>query len=234
MIATRSLRGWVPGVEQFRAYQRGWLRGDVIAGFTVTAYLVPQVMAYSTLAGLPAVTGLWAAIVASDRVCPVRLLATAVGGAGIDDRVDDGCRARAPSASATGALRHALAATLAVLVGAVCFVGALVAVGVPGQHAVRPVLVGYMTGVAILMIASQLGKITGVTGIGRRVRRLLMRSFARGYRPMQWPTMVLSASVLLLLLGLGRACRECRGPLIAVLAATAVVVVVLSLRRTGH
>ncbi|MDT5099310.1 MAG: hypothetical protein QOC76_3047, partial [Mycobacterium sp.] len=36
MIATRSLRDWVPGVEQFRGYERGWLRGDVIAGLTVT------------------------------------------------------------------------------------------------------------------------------------------------------------------------------------------------------
>src|SRR3954467_3161316 len=64
MIATRRLSGWMPAVRQFRRYQPRGLRGDVVAGLTVTAYLVPQVMAYSTLAGLPAVTGLWAAVVA--------------------------------------------------------------------------------------------------------------------------------------------------------------------------
>lgn len=44
-------------------YQREWLRGDVLAGVTVAAYLVPQVMAYATIAGLPPVAGLWASLV---------------------------------------------------------------------------------------------------------------------------------------------------------------------------
>ena len=43
-------------------YQRGWLRGDLLAGVTITAYLVPQVMAYAEVAGLPAVVGLWASV----------------------------------------------------------------------------------------------------------------------------------------------------------------------------
>ena len=53
---------FAPGVGQLLHYQRGWLRGDLMAGVTVAAYLVPQVMAYAELAGLPAVTGLWAVI----------------------------------------------------------------------------------------------------------------------------------------------------------------------------
>src|SRR6478735_3954826 len=53
----------LPGLAQFRGYQRDWLRGDVVAGLTVAAYLVPQVMAYATVAGLPPVVGLWAALV---------------------------------------------------------------------------------------------------------------------------------------------------------------------------
>src|SRR6476659_9074212 len=51
----------LPGVAAMRGYRRTWLRGDVLAGLTVAAYLVPQVMAYASLAGLPPVTGLWAA-----------------------------------------------------------------------------------------------------------------------------------------------------------------------------
>lgn len=45
-----------------RGYQRSWLRGDLVGGVTVAAYLVPQVMAYAAVAGLPPVAGLWAAL----------------------------------------------------------------------------------------------------------------------------------------------------------------------------
>ena len=50
----------LPGFAQLRGYRRSWLRGDLVAGLTVAAYLVPQVMAYGTLAVLPPVAGLWA------------------------------------------------------------------------------------------------------------------------------------------------------------------------------
>ena len=50
------------GRWQIRHYDRPWLRGDLIAGLAVAAYLVPQVMAYAELAGLSAVQGLWAAV----------------------------------------------------------------------------------------------------------------------------------------------------------------------------
>jgi MFS superfamily sulfate permease-like transporter len=51
-----------PGLAVLCGYRRSWLRGDLIAGVTVAAYLVPQVMAYAGVAGLPPVTGLWAAL----------------------------------------------------------------------------------------------------------------------------------------------------------------------------
>ena len=52
----------VPGVAWVRGYRRSWLRHDLIAGVTVAAYLIPQVMAYATVAGVPPVAGLWAAL----------------------------------------------------------------------------------------------------------------------------------------------------------------------------
>jgi SulP family sulfate permease len=230
VIARGRSSDWVPGVEQFRRYQPGWLRGDVVAGLTVTAYLVPQVMAYSTLAGLPAVTGLWAAIVAltvyvlfgSSRQLSVgpesttALMTAAV---------------LAPMAAGDSVRYGILAATLAVLVGAVCLVGALARLGFLANMLSRPVLVGYMTGIAILMIASQLGKITGAPVSGDEFIGL-MRSFAHGIGQYHWPTMALAASVLVVLLGFGRWVPGVPGPLIAVLAAT-VGVVVLSLQARG-
>ena len=54
----------IGGLAVLRAYQPAWLRADVLAGITVTAYLVPQCLAYADLAGASPVTGLWAAVVA--------------------------------------------------------------------------------------------------------------------------------------------------------------------------
>ena len=51
MVPRPPLPAWVHG------YERRWLRGDVLAGVTITAYLIPQVMAYADVAGLPAVAG---------------------------------------------------------------------------------------------------------------------------------------------------------------------------------
>jgi SulP family sulfate permease len=88
MIFTRRWSDYAPGVGQFRGYRLGWLRGDVAAGLTVAAYLVPQVMAYSTLARLPPITGLWAAIVCTGRLSDIRLVPAPIGRAGIDYRID--------------------------------------------------------------------------------------------------------------------------------------------------
>ncbi|MGX9789400.1 SulP family inorganic anion transporter [Mycobacterium sp. MMS18-G62] len=213
----------LPGLAQFRGYQRDWLRGDMVAGVTVAAYLVPQVMAYATLAGLPPVTGLWAAlaplavyaVLGSSRQLSVGpesttalMTATALG----------------PLAAGDPARYAALAAMLALLVGAMCFVGGLIRLGVLADLLSRPVLVGYMTGVAVIMIGSQLGKITGVSVEGDEFIDQI-RSFASGVDALHWPTIVLAAAVLALLLVLGWAVPRMPGPLIAVLIATAAVAV---------
>ena len=121
---------------------------------------------------------------------------------------------------------------MALLVGAICFVAGLVRIGFLADLLSRPVLVGYMTGVAVIMIGSQLGKITGVSVRGRRIRRpdSVVRQRARrraladgrAWRP----------AVLGVLLALARLAPRCPGPLIAMLLATAVVAM-FSLDRNG-
>jgi hypothetical protein len=61
------IQRYLPGAAVLRGYSRSWLRGDLLAGVTVAAYLVPQVMAYAEVAGLPAVAGLWASVGGSDH-----------------------------------------------------------------------------------------------------------------------------------------------------------------------
>ncbi|MEU2253906.1 sulfate permease [Nocardia xishanensis] len=219
-----------PGLRQFRGYRRGWLRADVLAGVTVAAYLVPQVMAYATVAGLPPVVGLWAVlgplavyvVIGTSRQLSVgpestTALMTAV--------------ALAPLAEGHPGRYAALAAILAVLVGCVCLVGALIRLGVLADLLSKPVLVGYLAGTAGIMIVGQLGRISGVPVEGQTIPDQL-RSFAENLEQWHWPTAALAASVLAALGLAAWQTPRLPAPLLAVLAATAVVAA-LSLQRHG-
>jgi len=211
----------LPGLEVLRHYDRAWLRGDVFAGITVAAYLVPQVMAYAEVAGLPAITGLWAAVgplavyavLGSSRQLSVgpessTALMTAVG---------VGALARATGAGAANA-----AAALALAVGVFCVLGWLGRLGFLANLLSRPVLVGYLAGIAVLMAVSQLGKVTGVRVEGDSTLAELA-SFASGLDQVRLPTVVLAGVTLVLLL-LGRHfLPRLPGPLIAMLLGAGVV-----------
>jgi sulfate permease, SulP family len=220
----------LPGLAQFRGYQRDWLRGDLVAGVTVAAYLVPQVMAYATVAGLPPVVGLWAALV------PMAVYAVL----GSSRQLSVGpesttalmtATALAPLAAGDAGRYAILAAAAALIVGAICFVAGLVRLGFLADLLSRPVLIGYMAGVAVIMIASQLGKVTGVEVKGEEFLDQ-MRSFTSGLHSVHWPTIVLALSVLVVLLVLAWVTPRIPGPLIAMLGA-ALVVSVFSLHHNG-
>ncbi len=220
----------LPGLAQFRGYRREWLRGDALAGVTVAAYLVPQVMAYATVAKLPPVVGLYAAVVS--------LAIYAVVGSSRQLSVGPESTTALMTATALAPLalgdpqRYAvLAAAAALLVGAICFVASLLKIGFLADLLSRPVLVGYMTGVAVIMIGSQLGKVTGVSVEGDEFLDQI-ESFVGGLGGVHWPTFALAAAVLALLLGLARLAPRLPGPLIAMLLATAAVAA-FSLQRTG-
>ena len=201
----------LPGLTQFRGYRRECLRGDVLAGVTVAAYLVPQVMAYATVAGLPPVVGLWAAL------APLAVYALL----GSSRQLSVGpesttalmtATALAPLAVGDPGRYAALAAAAALLVGAICFVAGLVRIGFLADLLSRPVLVGYMAGVAMIMIAGQLGKVTGISVDGDEFIDQV-RSFVNGLDGAHWPTIALSAAVLVVLLALARVVPRLPGPL---------------------
>jgi len=221
---------FAPGLDQFRGYQRSWLRRDVLAGLTVAAYLVPQVMAYATVAGLPPVVGLWAAL--------VPLAVYAVLGSSRQLSVGPESTTALMTATALGPLAAgdpgryaALAATAALIVGALCFVAGLARLGFLADLLSHPVLIGYMAGVAVIMIGSQLGKGHGCLCRGHEFLDQI-RSFVGGLDELHWPTVVLATVVLVVLLVLAWLAPRLPGPLIAILVA-AVVVSVFSLDHTG-
>ena len=78
-LSTDGAWRFAPDLYRLRHYERAWLRPDVLAGIAVAAYLIPQVMAYAEVAGLPPVVGLWAICAAAARLRLARLVAAAVG-----------------------------------------------------------------------------------------------------------------------------------------------------------
>ncbi len=223
-------RNLAPGWTVLRHYPRRWLRGDVVAGVTVAAYLVPQVMAYATVAGLPPVVGLWAclaplvayAFLGSSRQLSVgpestTALLTAV--------------AIAPLAAGDAGRYAALAAALALIVG-VLFVLAWVArVGFVADLLSRPILVGYLTGVALTMILSQAGAVTG-TELDGDTPLTEALALVAAMEDVNWSTVLLSAAVLAFLAFAQRYAPRIPGPLAAVVLAS-VAVAVFDLQDRG-
>jgi sulfate permease, SulP family len=220
---TERRSAFAPNLSTLLHYQRGWLRGDVVAGITVAAYLVPQVMAYAEVAGLPAVVGLWAVV--------GPLLVYAVLGSSRQLSVGPESTTALMTAAAIGALgagdpdRYAsLAAALAIAVGVICLLGYVGRLGFFADLLSRPVLVGYLAGIAVLMVVSQLGKISGLPVEGDTPLEQAGYTLAH-LDDVQPATVALSTAVLVMLL-LGHHYRpRWPSPLIAMLLAAAVVAV---------
>ena len=225
-LSTRSrptLATTFPGLVTLRHYERGWLRGDLLAGVTVAAYLVPQVMAYAQIAGLPPATGLVAivgptivyAVLGSSRQLSVGpesttalMTATAVAAVGVS-----GADAYA-----------ALAAALAVVTGALCVLGWIFGLGFLADLLSKPVLVGYLTGVAVLMIVSQIDSLTGIKVQGGSLPEQVWSAVTHA-GDVHVPTLVLASALLVLLLVAARFLPRLPNPLLAVLLGAAAVAV---------
>ena len=144
-------RRWLPGIEVARTYRRAWLRHDLLAGIVLTALLVPQGMAYAELAGLPAVTGLYATMIPLAVYAlfgPSRILVL-----GPDSAVSPLVAAAVIPLAADGAAeRVALAGMLALLVGALFVIGGSAKLGFITDLLSKPVRIGYLMGIALVVI----------------------------------------------------------------------------------
>lgn len=220
------------GFTSLRTYEKRHIRGDVFGGLTVTAYLVPQVMAYSALAGVAAQVGLW--IVALTLIAYFFVGTSRLLSAGPESTTALLTAATlAPLALGDTSKYAALAAVLAVLCGLFAVIAWLLRLGFIGDALSKPVLVGYMAGVAVIMIMSQLGKITGISISGDTFVSDL-RSFADQVSPdaVSWASIGMGVGVTVLLLVLSP--RLPRVPVtLVVIVLTAVLTSVLDLGEHG-
>ena len=224
-MSTDTYRPWptAPNLTSLINYRVRWLRGDVVAGITVTAYLVPQVMAYATVAGLPPVVGLWTMI-------PCLALYAVFGSSRVMSIGPESTTALM-SAATVGPLaagdpqRYAvLSASLAVMVGLLGLAAWLLRFGFVADLLSLPVLIGYMAGVAALMMSGQLAKLTGVTVEGEGFVAEVT-SFATHLDQADPATLALSGAALAFLFLVTWRWPRAPAPLLAVLLSTAIVAV---------
>lgn len=201
-LVPTGLRRWLPILQWLPRYDRSWLRGDVIAGLTVVALIVPEGMAYADLAGMPpetALYGAWIALVlyaifgGSRQIVVGASSAIAVMSAGI-------IAGYAPAGSAEFL---ALSAGLALLAGAVAILAGLLRLGRIAQFFSESVLVGFVSGLALVIAIKQVPKLFGLeAGEGNFWQRLV--DLVTHLSETHLLTLAVGASSLLLLLFLER------------------------------
>ena len=152
----------VPGLAMLRSYRPALLGKDLVAGLVVTTLLVPQGMAYAELAGLPAITGLYTTILALIGYAlfgPSRVLVL-----GPDSSLGPMIAATViPIVAADGNATTAVAygSALALMVGAITVLAGVLKLGFVADLLSKPTQIGYMNGLALTILVSQLPKLFG-------------------------------------------------------------------------
>jgi sulfate permease, SulP family len=213
----------VPVSEHVPSYRGGTLRRDLLAGATVAALAVPAALAYSEIAGLSPVIGLYSLLLpavaytlfGSSRqliVGPEGAISALVGAALIPMVADPEQRA-------------SLAALLALLVGGVFFGAWVTRLGWIADYFSRPVLIGYLHGVAVVLIVGQFGKMLGLS-INAETPPGQLIEVIREITDLSWPTLAVGLVSLALLLLARWLSPKLPGALIVVILAIVVSAVV--------
>ena len=223
MEASREAGRWLPGLQTLRSYHRSWLPRDVVAGIVLTALLVPAGMGYAEASGLPAIYGLYATMVpllVYALVGPSRILVL-----GPDSSLAPLIAAAIlPLAAGNEGEAVALAGMLAIFSGALCVLAGLARFGFIADLLSKPVRYGYMNGIALTVLLSQLPKLFGFSVDAEGVIAEA-RAFVRGVADGETNTvaLVIGVACLLVILGFKRWRPQIPGVLVAVVGATVAV-----------
>ena len=213
---------WLPGLQTLRHYEVGWLRHDIAAGLVLTTMLVPVGIAYAVASGVPGIYGLYATIVpllAYALFGPSRILVL-----GPDSALAAVILAVVLPLSGGDPRRAiALAGMMAVVSGTVCIVAGLTRLGFITDLLSKPIRYGYMNGIALTVLISQLPKMFGfsVEDAGP-LRKLMAIVEAVLVGKANWTAFGVGAGTLAVILVL-KGHKRVPGILIAVVGATVVV-----------
>jgi high affinity sulfate transporter 1 len=209
-----QLLRFVPGLKALGSYDRTWFRKDLVAGISVAAVALPIAIAYSQLAGVPPVYGLYASL--------LPLVAYALFGTSrqlilAPDAATCAIVAAVvlPLAGQDMVRYLSLTAALAMIAGVFCIVAGLARLGFLTNFLARPILTGYLNGIAICIITGQLGTLFGFKLKPEGFFRLLWE-FISKLGETHAPTLAVGATTLALLVVLARLAPKVPGPLVAV------------------
>lgn len=213
---------WLPGLRTLREYQVAWLRHDIVAGLVLTTMLVPVGIAYAVASGLPGIYGLYATIVplfAYALFGPSRILVL-----GPDSSLAAVILAVVLPLSGGDPHRAvALAGMMAIVSGAVCILAGIARLGFVTELLSKPIRYGYMNGIALTVLISQLPKLFGFSiQADGPLRNLWAIATAVMDGKTNWMTFMVGISTLAVILLL-KGNKRLPGILIAVVGATIVV-----------
>ncbi len=221
---------YVPIAAWLPAYDRGWLRPDLIAGVTSWGVMVPVSLAYAGLAGLPPEVGLTTAF-ASMAVYAVFGTSRHLKVTTSSTMAIMSAAVIAPLAGGDPATYLGLSASLALMVGGLLLVAGLLRLGFISEFLAKPVVTGFIVGLAVTIIIGQLPKLFGVSVSGNNVFEELYELAGELQYANPW-TFALGAGAIVLILVLRRISRRIPGPLVALVLGI-VLVPVLGLEAKG-
>jgi MFS superfamily sulfate permease-like transporter len=223
MIATNEPTGigkYIPILNWLPQYQSGWLRLDVVAGLTAAAVIIPQAMAYATIAGLPVEVGLYTAltpmviyaIMGTSRTLSYSITSTIgmLTAATLVGAVPGGSNEELLTA----------ASTLAVLVGGLLILASVLRLGVIANFISAPVLTGFKAGIGVVVFVGQLGKVLGVP-VEKGSFLQTIQSLLEGLGDVHGSTLALGLATLAILIFLPRLVPRLSAPLVAVVVGIA-------------
>ena len=213
------LARWAPGLARLMAYRRAWLGGDLAAGLSVAAVALPVGVAYADIVGAPPEMGIYAAIfpmlayallgssrhlVVGPDAATCILLAASV----------------APLAGGDPARHLALVAAATLLTGALFIAAGAARLGFFASFLSRPILTGFMNGIALVVAAGQLPKIFGYPSAADEPLARLAE-FVRLLGESNGATAAVGMIAVTALLALRKAAPRVPGALVVVAAAVA-------------
>ena len=222
-MARRSPSAWLraafPIVAQLESYRSEWFLRDVTAGLAIAAVALPIGVAYPAIAGLPPVVGLYASI--------LPLVGYAIFGSSRQLIVGPDAATLTILAASLSQVpmagsepqRAVASAAFAIAVGFMCLLSGAFRLGFIANFLSRPILTGYLCGISLALLTSQIGRLTTVSVEAKGVLRPLI---ALGGQLMQvhMPTLVFGMGILLLLRLLRWWSPRAPGPLVAVIVGT--------------